>query len=153
MPPTPGASWKPPTGVIGRKESIVMANTKSFLSLDFGAGTMKAAEFEVTEGGALQLNHFALVPLGSPGGQAAVRAAAMVQATRELVSSRRIQSQMANICAPGSSVFSKFFKPPPVDTSKVTQIIQYEAQQNVPFPLEEVVWDFQILGTAASRSE
>jgi len=31
--------------------------------------------------------------------------------------------------------------------SKVTQIIQYEAQQNIPFPLTEVVWDFQILGT------
>src|SRR5213078_2585848 len=31
-----------------------------------------------------------------------------------------------------------------------TQIIQYEAQQNVPFPLEEVVWDYQILGAAPS---
>jgi Tfp pilus assembly PilM family ATPase len=46
--------------------------------------------------------------------------------------------------------FSKFVKLPPVDTSKVTQIIQYEAQQNVPFPLEEVVWDYQILGAAAT---
>jgi type IV pilus assembly protein PilM len=32
----------------------------------------------------------------------------------------------------------------------VTQIIQYEAQQNVPFPLAEVVWDYQILGSAPS---
>jgi len=36
---------------------------------------------------------------------------------------------------------------PPVDSGKVTQIIQYEAQQNVPFPLAEVVWDYQILGS------
>ncbi|HLP77302.1 MAG TPA: pilus assembly protein PilM, partial [Candidatus Paceibacterota bacterium] len=50
---------------------------------------------------------------------------------------------------PGFHVFSKFVKLPPVDTSKITQIIQYEAQQNVPFPLQEVVWDYQILGTAA----
>jgi type IV pilus assembly protein PilM len=41
-------------------------------------------------------------------------------------------------------------KLPPVDAAKVTQIIQYEAQQNVPFPLAEVVWDYQILGSAAS---
>ena len=34
-----------------------------------------------------------------------------------------------------------------MDAGKVTQIIQYEAQQNVPFPLEEVVWDYQILGS------
>jgi type IV pilus assembly protein PilM len=37
-----------------------------------------------------------------------------------------------------------------VDANKVTQIIQYEAQQNVPFPLSEVVWDYQILGSAPS---
>jgi type IV pilus assembly protein PilM len=45
-------------------------------------------------------------------------------------------------------VFSKFVKLPPVDAGKVTQIIQYEAQQNVPFPLAEVVWDYQILGSS-----
>ena len=32
----------------------------------------------------------------------------------------------------------------------MTQIIRYEAQQNVPFPLDEVVWDYQILGTSAT---
>ena len=37
-----------------------------------------------------------------------------------------------------------------MDATKVTQIIQYEAQQNVPFPLAEVVWDYQILGSAPS---
>jgi type IV pilus assembly protein PilM len=37
---------------------------------------------------------------------------------------------------------------PPVDANKVTQIIQYEAQQNVPFPLAEVVWDYQIMGSS-----
>src|SRR5947209_6786938 len=47
-------------------------------------------------------------------------------------------------------VFSKFVKLPPVEASKVTQIIEYEAKSNVPFPLEEVVWDYQILGTAPS---
>ena len=54
------------------------------------------------------------------------------------------------MCAPGFHVFSKFVKLPPVDSGKVEQIIQYEAQQNVPFPLSEVVWDYQILGSAPS---
>ncbi len=58
--------------------------------------------------------------------------------------------KIVNVCAPGFQVFSKFVKLPPVDAGKVTQIIQYEAQQNVPFPLAEVVWDYQILGSSAS---
>jgi type IV pilus assembly protein PilM len=61
-----------------------------------------------------------------------------------------LKSKNVNVCAPGFQVFSKFVKLPPVDAAKVTQIIQYEAQQNVPFPLAEVVWDYQILGSAAS---
>ena len=36
---------------------------------------------------------------------------------------------------------------PPVDESKVAQIIHYEAQQNVPFPIDEVIWDYQLLGS------
>ena len=46
----------------------------------------------------------------------------------------------------GQSVFTRFVKLPPVEESKVVQIIQYEAQQNVPFPIEEVIWDYQLLG-------
>ena len=74
----------------------------------------------------------------------------MLKALQELLAEKRFKSRNVNVCAPGFHVFSKFVKLPPVDTSKVTQIIQYEAQQNVPFPLEEVVWDYQILGATAT---
>jgi type IV pilus assembly protein PilM len=74
----------------------------------------------------------------------------LLKALQELLATGGFQSRQVNVCAPGFHVFSKFVKLPPVDTSKVTQIIQYEAQQNVPFPLEEVVWDYQILGAAAT---
>ncbi len=74
----------------------------------------------------------------------------ILKAIQELFAERPFGSKNINVCAPGFHVFSKFVKLPPVDTSKVTQIIQYEAQQNVPFPLEEVVWDYQILGTTAT---
>src|SRR5712691_3659816 len=67
-----------------------------------------------------------------------------------MLTEKGIKAKTVNVCAPGFHVFSKFVKLPPVDAGKVTQIIQYEAQQNVPFPLAEVVWDYQILGTAAS---
>ena len=73
----------------------------------------------------------------------------MLKALQEVIAEKGVKSKEINVCAPGFHVFSKFVKLPPVDASKVTQIIQYEAQQNVPFPLAEVVWDYQILGNAA----
>jgi type IV pilus assembly protein PilM len=37
-------------------------------------------------------------------------------------------------------------KLPPLGQEKLDKIISFEAQQNVPFPLDEVVWDYQIVG-------
>src|ERR1051326_4696283 len=127
-----------------------MLNSNSFLSLDFGAGTIKAAEFELNEAGTLVLKRFGIRSLGLEGSQESARETVLRKAIQELFAEKGFSSRRANVCAPGFHVFSKFVKLPPVDTSKVTQIIQYEAQQNVPFPLEEVVWDYQILGTTAN---
>jgi type IV pilus assembly protein PilM len=124
-----------------------MLNTKSFLCLDFGAGSLKIAEFEPNESGTLRLKQFGLKSLGFEGSQDAARERVILKSIQELFAEKPFSSKNINVCAPGFHVFSKFVKLPPVDTSKVTQIIQYEAQQNVPFPLEEVVWDYQILGT------
>src|SRR5213595_5552 len=124
-----------------------MLNTKSFLCLDFGAGSLKIAEFEPNESGTLRLKQFGLKSLGFEGSQDAARERVILKAIQELFAERPFGSKNIDVCAPGFHVFSKFVKLPPVDTSKVTQIIQYEAQQNVPFPLEEVVWDYQILGS------
>jgi type IV pilus assembly protein PilM len=125
-----------------------MLNNKSFLVVDFGATNLKLAEFELTEAGGLSLRQYGFKSLGQDGMQEATRESAMLKGLTEVFAEKSFASRNVNICAPGYHTFSKFVKLPPVDTSKVTQIIQYEAQQNVPFPLEEVVWDYQILGAA-----
>jgi type IV pilus assembly protein PilM len=127
-----------------------MLNTKSFLTVDFGAGSLKLAEFEIDEAGGLRLKNFAIEPLGLEGSQEATREKIILQALQATLAEKGFNAKSVNVCAPGFHVFSKFVKLPPVDAAKVGQIIQYEAQQNVPFPLSEVVWDYQILGSAAS---
>ena len=119
----------------------------SFLAVDFGAGSLKVAEFEVNEAGGLRLKQYGLKSLGIEGSQEDKREAVILKALQEMLTEKGIKSRNVNVCAPGFHVFSKFVKLPPVDAGKVTQIIQYEAQQNVPFPLSEVVWDYQILGS------
>jgi type IV pilus assembly protein PilM len=126
-----------------------MLKAKTFLGIDFGAGTLKIAEFEPADGGGLKLLRFGVKALGLPGSQDAARDGVLKRALTELLAEGGFVSRQANITAPGYQVFSKFVKLPPVDASKISQIIQYEAQQNVPFPLTESAWDHQILGTAA----
>src|SRR5260221_435882 len=127
-----------------------MLNTKTFLAVDFGAGTLKLAEFEINEAGGLRLKQYGFRALGAEGAQESAREATIQKALQEMMTEKGVKSKTVNVCAPGFHVFSKFVKLPPVDAGKVTQIIQYEAQQNVPFPLEEVVWDYQILGATAT---
>lgn len=125
-----------------------MLKAKPFLTIDFGAGALKIAEFEINDGGALVLRQFGSKPLGLEGSQESARERVVTKAISELFAERGFTARIANVSAPGFHVFSKFVKLPPVDSAKISQIIQYEAQQNVPFPLAEVVWDYQILGAA-----
>ncbi len=126
-----------------------MLEGKSFLAIDFGAGSLKVAEFESNDAGGLVLKNFSIKALGPEGSQEATREKVILKALQETLAEKGLRAKNVNVCAPGYHVFSKFVKLPPVDANKVTQIIQYEAQQNVPFPLAEVVWDYQILGSAA----
>ncbi len=47
------------------------------------------------------------------------------------------------ISVPGQTGLSKFFKPPPVEVKKIPDIVRYEAKQQIPFDLNDVIWDFQ----------
>jgi type IV pilus assembly protein PilM len=125
---------------------------KPFLCIDFGAGTLKMGEFEHAEGGSLKLVRWAVKPLGPEGTQEAAREAIVLQKLREAIAEKGFVARKVNICAPGSQVFSKFVKLPGESAAKLAEIIQYEAQQNVPFPLAEVVWNYQLLGMAADGS-
>ncbi|MGA9776691.1 MAG: type IV pilus assembly protein PilM [Limisphaerales bacterium] len=120
------------------------------MAVDFGAGSLKLATFEINEAGVLCLKDFKLKSLGPEGAAEATRETVLLKVLRETLAETGAAARNINVCAPGFQVFSKFVKLPPVDAGKVTQIIQYEAQQNVPFPLAEVVWDYQILGSSST---
>ncbi len=54
-------------------------------------------------------------------------------------------SHIVCMSVPGQSGLAKFFKPPPVDVKKIADIVRYEARQQIPFDLEDVVWDYQMM--------
>jgi len=44
---------------------------------------------------------------------------------------------------PGHSAFARFAKLPPVEPKKIPDIVKFEAVQQIPFPIDQVEWDYQ----------
>ena len=59
----------------------------------------------------------------------------------------------ASFVIPGNQVLTKTIRIPHVEESKRAQIIAFEAQQNIPYPLHEVVWDSQVVGDDGVETE
>jgi len=55
-----------------------------------------------------------------------------------------VRRSTVTVSVPGSAAFAKFAKLPPVDPKKISDIVKFEAVQQIPFPIEDVEWDYQI---------
>ena len=68
------------------------------------------------------------------------------QALRTFLTRNRIsRGDVVLGCIPGQSALIRFIKLPPVERKRVPDIVRYEAHQQIPFPLDEVVWDYKAL--------
>jgi type IV pilus assembly protein PilM len=65
---------------------------------------------------------------------------------REMMHEMQIHYAPVNYAVPAQAVFARFVKLPALDATKIDKIIAFEARQNVPFPIDEVVWDYQLVG-------
>src|SRR5690606_7082142 len=48
------------------------------------------------------------------------------------------------VSVPGHMAFARFAKLPPVEPKKIAEIVRFEAVQQIPFPLDQVEWDYQV---------
>jgi len=62
-------------------------------------------------------------------------------------------SGKATLIIPGNQVLTKTIRIPHIEEAKRAQIIAFEAQQNIPYPLHEVVWDSQVVGDDGVETE
>jgi type IV pilus assembly protein PilM len=66
-------------------------------------------------------------------------------AIEAFLSRNDISGDTIAVSVPGQAGLSKFIKLPPVEASKIPDIVTYEARQQIPFPLEQVIWSWQRL--------
>lgn len=65
------------------------------------------------------------------------------EALETFLSRNKLRGDQVAISVPGQSGLARFVKLPPVEEKKIADIVKFEAKQQIPFPLDEVVWAFQ----------
>lgn len=121
--------------------------------LNLGMQNVGGAVFQRTPNGGLCLLGWKTVELIVDSTADATRPAQIEQAMGEIGGLLELKGKEPTaVVLPSQSVFTRFVRLPGATAQDVEQIIGFEAQQNVPFPIDEVVWDYQIMGGATNGS-
>ena len=122
-----------------------MAAPTRILSLSLGNQTLGLAEFKTGQNGGLVLvSHQTRELLADPAADS-TRLAQAKLVLDEMVQGAGLKNAKINYAVSAQSVFTRFVKLPSVGEEQVDQIVTFEAQQNVPYPIDEVVWDYQLV--------
>ena len=123
-----------------------MAAPNRILSLNLGTQTISLAEFQTNPSGGIVLVRYKHVEiLGDPAADASRVAQTKLQ-IQQLVSGFELKRQQVNYAIASHTIFTRPVRLPIVgDASQVEQIVAFEAAQNVPYPIDQVVWDWQLL--------
>ena len=116
------------------------------ISLNLGSQTIGLAEFRMQPHGGLVLLDYRLREISTDPTSEEMRPAQIAVAVREMMSELHIKHGAVNYALPAHSVFARFVKLPTLEREKLEKVIAFEAQQNVPFPIDDVVWDYQLVG-------
>jgi type IV pilus assembly protein PilM len=123
-----------------------MASAQRIVTIDLGTSTVKLGEFAVARNGVLTLLNFATADLGLDPNKEEERGKFITPVLSGLLKANKIKKgREVHLSISGQSVFMRFVKLPPVEPSQVEQVVRFEAQQNVPFPIDEVTWDYQMM--------
>jgi type IV pilus assembly protein PilM len=115
------------------------------ISLNLGSQTIRLAEFQLCpQGGLILLNYGSRETLIDPANEMIDQAES--SALLELLDELQVNNRAVNYAISGQSMFTRFLRLPTIEQEKIERIIAFEAQQNVPFPIDEVVWDYQLIG-------
>jgi type IV pilus assembly protein PilM len=122
-----------------------MARTTSVWGIDVGQAALKALRCRL-DGDQVVAEAFDYIEYPKILTQPEAEPESMVrEALQTFIGRNNLKKTKVALSVPGQNGLAKFFKPPPVELKKVGDIVKYEARQQIPFDLQDVVWDFQLM--------
>lgn len=125
-----------------------MAKTGAVWGIDIGQSAVKALRCRPheSEAGRLVVEAFDYVEYPKLLSQPDADPEELVsEALTTFLERNELKGDSVAVSVPGQAGLARFIKLPPVEAKKIPDIVKYEARQQIPFQLEDVVWDYQAL--------
>ncbi|HAU38085.1 MAG TPA: hypothetical protein DCX07_10270 [Phycisphaerales bacterium] len=120
-----------------------MATPKSVWGIDIGQCALKALKLREVNG-QLQVEAFDIIEhpkiLSQPD---ADRKQLIRNSLEQFLARNNVAGSAVAVSVPGQSSFTRFVKLPPVETKRIPDIVRFEAEQQIPFPINDVIWRWQ----------
>jgi type IV pilus assembly protein PilM len=143
--------------VVSRMAKIVRPRSgRSAWGIDLSPSGLKAVKLAEDANGDLLLEDYEFIEhrklLGQAGNQ--MEEVTLIEETTQAFLERH-ETKGSRMCAglPGMSVFCRAFTMPPMPVAKLDAAIEFEVGHHIPFPSEELCWDYAILNEPDDDTE
>src|SRR3954451_16076146 len=112
--------------------------------IDIGNRALKAVKL-VREADGLRIDDFEVIEHETVLSNAGDNRESLIQtALASFVQRHPFRGGQVAVGVSGQSSFARFIKLPPVEPKKIPEIVRFEAIQQIPFPLDDVEWSYQL---------
>ncbi len=122
-----------------------MAESQTTVALNIGSQRISVAVFETSKQGDLILKGYESETIAADPAFEASREVQVRVALKEIVERLNIGKLKVRYAISAQATFMRFVKLPPIQDDNIEQLVTFEARQHVPFPLNEVVWDYEMI--------
>ncbi len=124
-----------------------MGKNNSILAIDIGSESLKIAEFSYPQAGGMVLDNFAFIEYSDYSIEDNDTFEYLGELFKGAIEDNAFSSKNVHVTISGQSAFVRHVKLPVAgdDIVQIRQMVEYEAQQNIPFPMDEIVWDYQLI--------
>ena len=119
-----------------------MASLTTLWSLDLGRSSLKAVRMRRDR------NNVEILDVDQIEYEMGSNGVDFAEAARESLSAFRSRHDVRDpvvVAHHGQGTLSRFIKIPAFDPKKIKEMVGYEASQQIPFPLDEVIWDYHLV--------
>src|SRR2546430_11292759 len=132
------------SGGRGSAKETLMPSARSAWGIDIGNRALKAIKL-VRDGDRFRVDDFEIIEHEQILSQAGDNKESMLQtALAHFMERHETKNSVVGVSVSGQQSFARFIKLPPVEPKKIPEIVRFEAIQQIPFPLDDVEWSYQL---------